>query len=57
MNNASSLAPVIINIVVYHHNILVSIIMDGSSIFLLKIPFLLYLFLDIKQKLSITFYL
>ena len=52
-----SLIKVIINVVIYYHDIFKSIITNQNSIFILKFYFLLCYFLGIKRKLFITFYL
>ncbi len=54
--NASGLAEVIINVVVRHHGISESIVMDQSSLFTSKFWSLLYYFLGIKKKLSTAFH-
>ncbi len=50
------LAKVIINRVICHYNIFESIVIDQGLLFILKFRSLLYYFLRIKKKLSITFY-
>lgn len=55
--NALSQAEIIINVVVRHHQVLESIVMDQALLFTLKFWSLLYYFLVIKRKLSITFHL
>ncbi len=55
--NISGITKVIIDVIVYHHTISKLIIMDWSLFFILKFWCSLYYFLDIKQMLSITFYL
>ena len=55
--DAPGLANVIIDIMIWHHGLLDSIITDWGSLFTLKFWFLLYYFLGIKKKLSTTFYL
>ena len=54
--NASGLAEVIINMVVRHHNLPDSIVINRGLLFIPKFWSLLCYFLDIKQKLSTTFY-
>ncbi len=54
--NAPGLAEVIINVIVRHHGVLESIIIDRSSLFTSKFWFLLCYFLGIKRKLSTAFY-
>ncbi len=53
--NSPGLAEVIINVVVRHHRIPESIVMDWGSLFTSKFWSLLYYFLSIKRKLSTTF--
>ena len=53
--NAPGLAKVIINVVVCHHRVPESIVMDQSLFFTSKFWFLLCYFLGIKKKLSTTF--
>ncbi len=48
-------AKVIINVVVCHHRVLESIVMDENLLLISKFWFLLYYFLEIKKKLSIAF--
>ena len=55
--NAPGLAEVIINVVVRHHGLLDSIVTNRGSFFTSKFWSLLCYFLDIKQRLSITFHL
>ena len=50
------LAKVIINVIMYHHGVSESIIMDRDLLFISKYCFLLYYFLGIKKKLSTAFY-
>ncbi len=50
------LAEVIINVVVYHHGVLESIITDRDLLFISKFWSLLCYFLSIKRKLSTAFY-
>ena len=57
MINALGLAEVIINVVIYYHRVLESIIMDRGLLFILKFWSLLCYFLKIKKKLFIAFYL
>ena len=54
--NALGLAEVILNMVVWYHNLLDSIILDKSSLFTSKFWLLLCSFLDIKQRLLTAFY-
>lgn len=54
--NALGLAKVIINVVVRHHGLSDSIIIDCGSVFTSKFWPLLCYFLGIKRKLSTTFY-
>ncbi len=54
--NASSLAKVIIDVVVHYHRVLESIVTDQGSLFISKFWSLLCYFLGIKRKLSTTFY-
>ncbi len=55
--DALGLAKVIINMVVHHHEVSESIVIDQGSVFILKFWFLLCYFLQIKRKLSIVFHL
>ena len=55
--DAPGLIKVIINIVVKHHGLPNSIIIDLGSLFMSKFWFLLCYFLEIKQRLFMTFYL
>ena len=48
--DASSLAEVIINVIVYHHKVLELIVIDQSLLFTLKFWFSLCYFLSIKKK-------
>lgn len=50
------LVEVIIDVVVRHYGLLKSIISNKSFLFISKLWFLPYYFLDIKRKLSTTFY-
>ncbi len=52
--NAPGLAKVMINIVVHHHGVPESIVMDRGSLFTSKFSSLLCYFLGIKRKLSTT---
>ena len=54
--NAPGLAEVIINIVVRHYGLPDSIISDREAIFTSKFWYSLCYFLDIKRRLSTTFY-
>ncbi len=54
--NAPDLAKVIINVVVRHHGVLESIVIDRGSLFRSKFWFLLCYFLGIKSKLFKAFY-
>ncbi len=54
--NALGLAEVIINVVVRHHGVPESIVMDWDLLFTSKFWFSLCYFLEIKRKLSIAFY-
>ena len=54
--NASSLAKLIIDVVVHHHEVLKSIVMDQGSFFTSKFWFLLCYFLGIKKKLFTAFH-
>ncbi len=54
--NASSLAEVIIDMVVRHHGVPESIVTDRGSLFTSKLWSLLCYFLGIKKKLSTTFH-
>ena len=49
-------AKVIINMVVHHHKVSESIVMDQGSLFTSKFWSLLCYFLDIKRKLSTAFH-
>ena len=53
---ASRLAKVILDIVVWYHGLLNSIVSDKSLLFISKFWLLLYYFLGIKQRLSIAFH-
>ena len=53
----SELAEVIIDVVVIYHSLPESTISNRNFLFTLKFWFLLYYFLDIKRRLSITFHL
>ena len=55
--NALGLAKIIINVVMRHHGLLDSIVIDRRSFFISKFWSLLCYFLSIKQRLSIAFYL
>lgn len=55
--DGACLAKIIINIVVRHHDFPKSIARDQSSLLHLKFWFLLYYFLNIKQKPFTAFYL
>ena len=55
--NASSLAKVIINVIVRHHGLPDSIIINRELLFTSKFWSLLCYFLGIKQRLSIAFHL
>ncbi len=55
--DVSILAEVIIEVVMWHHGLLNSIVSDWNSVFTSKFWFLLCYFLGIKQKLSIAFHL
>ncbi len=54
--DAPGLAEVIIDVVVRHHGVLESTVMDRGSLFTSKFWSLLCYFLGIKRKLSIAFY-
>ncbi len=54
--DASSLAKVIINVVVHHNGVPESIVTDQNSLFTLKFLSLHCYFVEIKRKLSIAFY-
>ena len=54
--NAPGLAEVILDVVVWHHGLLNSIMSNRGSFFTLKFWSLLCYFLSIKQKLSTAFY-
>ena len=54
--DAPDLAEVIINIVVRHHDLLDSIVINRGLLFTLKFWSLLCYFLGIKRRLSTTFY-
>ncbi len=56
MIDAPGLAEVIINMVVYYHGVLESILTDQGLLFISKFWSLLCYFLRIKKKLSTTFY-
>ena len=53
--NTVGLAEVIIDVVVYHHDLFDSIVINKSSLFLSKFWSLLCYFFDIKRWLSTTF--
>ncbi len=55
--DAPGLAEVIINVIVRHHEVPESIVIDQSSLFTSKFWSLLCYFLGIKKKLSTAFYL
>ena len=55
--NALGLVEIIINMVVYHHGVPKSIVINQVLLFISKFWSLLYYFLKIKKKLSTTFYL
>ena len=55
--NTLGLAKIIINIMVRYHALSDFIITDWGLLFTSKFSSLLYYFLDIKQRLSTTFYL
>ena len=55
--NILSLAKIIINMVICHHNIFNSIVIDPDLLFISKFWSSLYYFLSIKKKLSIVFHL
>ena len=54
--NVLDLVEVIINMVVHYHRVLESIVMDQGLLFTSKFWSLLFYFLEIKKKLSTTFY-
>ena len=54
---ASGLVKVIIDVIVYYHGFLNLIIIDWSSLFILKFWSLICYFFDIKRGLFIIFYL
>ena len=54
--NASGLAEVILDVVVWHHGLLDSIVTDKNSLFTTKFWSSLGYFFDIKQRLSNEFY-
>lgn len=54
--DAPGVAKVIINVIVWHHGLLNSIVSDQGLVFTLKFWFSVYYFLGIKQKLSTTFH-
>ncbi len=54
--DAPSLRKVIINLVIYHHSIPKSIVMDWDLLFTLQFWFLFDYFLSIKIKLFTVFY-
>ena len=56
MIDASGLAEIIIDIVVWHHGLSDSIITNWSFLFTSKFWFSLYYFLKIKKRLSTTFH-
>ena len=55
--NTPGLAKVILNVVVWHHGLLNSIVSDKSSLFISKFWSSFCYFLDIKRQLSTAFYL
>ncbi len=55
--NTLGLADVIIDVVVHHHGVLESIVMDQGLLFIFKFWSLLCYFLEIKRKLFTAFYL
>ncbi len=50
------LAEVIIDMIVHHHKVPESIVIDQGLLFISKFWFLLYYFLKVKKKLSTAFY-
>lgn len=54
--NAPDLEKIILHVVVQLHNLHNSIVGDGGSVFTSEFRSSLHYFLEIKQKLSITFY-
>ncbi len=56
MINALGLARVIIDIVICHHGVPESIVIDRDLLFISKSWFLMCYFLEIKRKLSTAFY-
>ncbi len=56
MINASGLAEVIINVLMYYHVVLKSIVMNQGPLFTSKFWSSLCYFLSIKKKLSTAFY-
>ena len=54
--NIPELAEVIINVIVYYHNLLVSIVTDKGSLFISKFWSLLNYFFGIKRRLFTVFY-
>ncbi len=54
--DAPGLAEMIIDVVVHHHGVSESIVMDRGLLFISKFWFLLCYFLDIKKKLSTAFH-
>lgn len=54
--DASGLTEVIIDVVVWYHSLLNSIVIDKGLLFTLKFWLLLYYFLGIKYRLFIAFY-
>ncbi len=54
--NASGLAKVIINVAICYYGVSESIVTDQDSLFISKFLSLLCYFLEIKKKLSTTFY-
>ena len=54
--DVSSLAEVIIDVIMHYHGVLESIVMDQGLFFTSKFWSSLYYFLEIKRKLFITFY-
>ena len=54
--DVSGLTKMIIAMLVYHHGVLKSIVMDQSLLFTSKFWFLLYYFLGIKKQLFTAFF-
>ena len=54
--NTLGLAQVFLDVIIWHHGLLNSIIINWGSIFTLKFWSLLYYFLDIKWRLSTAFF-